>query len=319
MSKIINIKHKYKKGFSKICDLLSKYDQDCVKTQGLAFKTRQLYCANIRCFLLSLFPSQKVALSTISPRRITDFILTYTREGSDHRAQAMVYSLRSFFKFLIRTGRHKKNLADAVPGVPVWKRRPLPVYLSRDELQQMLQSCNKSLAVGLRDYAILMLLITLGVRDSEVCKLRLDDIDWDKGEIIIRGKGSETRFPLFQDLGAALTDYLQHGRPKCSSNFLFTRVKPSQNTSRDAFQLCHVKHIVRDTLKRAGLNPEKKGTHLLRHSFATQLLKRGASLQEIGMILRHKHIVTTAIYASVDFNTLATVAQPWPRSCKKGV
>jgi site-specific recombinase XerD len=199
----------------------------------------------------------------------------------------------------------------------MWKKRSLPVFLSSSELQQMLQSCDRSLAVGLRDYAILMMLITLGVRACEVCKLTLDDIDWNKGEIIVRGKCSETRLPLFQDLGNALTDYLQHGRPECSSNVLFIRVKPSHNVS--SAQLCGIRHIVQAILKRAGLNPEKKSAHLLRHSFATQLLQRGASLQEIGMILRHRRIDTTAIYASVDFAKLATVAQPWPRKGKGGV
>jgi len=319
MRKIININHKSNSNFIKASELVNKYDQYLSRAQGLAPRTRQFYCSNIRSFLLSIFPTKKFSLNTLSPKKIVNFILAYAREGGAHRAQAMVYSLRSFFKFLSRTRRLKNNLVDAVPTVPMWKKRSLPVFLSHDELQLLLQSCNRGCTKGLRDYAILMMLITLGVRPSEVCKLTLDDIDWHKGEIIVRGKGSETRLPLFQDLGDALTDYLQYGRPKCPSNSLFVRVNRPQKTLTAAIELSGIRHIVRAALKRAGLNPEKKGAYLLRHSFATQLLQQGASLQEIGLILRHKLIETTAIYASVDFEKLATIVQPWPCKGKRKV
>lgn len=318
MRKIININYKSKRSFTKSSELLSEYDLYLSRAQGLAPKTRQLYCSNIRSFLQSLFPTQKIFLNTLTPKKIVNFILEYTCEGGAHRAQAMVYSLRSFFKFLTRTRRFKNNMVDAVPKVPMWKKRSLPVFLSRDELNLLLQSCDRSCAKGLRDYAILMMLATLGVRPSEVCKLTLDDIDWHKGELIIRGKGSEARLPLFQDLGDALADYLQNGRPKCSSNNLFVRVKTTQNVLAGTNDLSGIRHIVRAALKRAGLNPEKKGAYLLRHTFATQLLQQGASLQEIGLILRHKLIETTAIYASVDFEKLATLVQSWPHKGKRG-
>jgi integrase/recombinase XerD len=312
MRKIININDKSKSSFIKSSELVNKYDQYLSRAQGLAPRTRQFYCSNIRSFLLSFFPAKKFSLNTLTPKKIVNFILEYTCEGGAHRAQAMVYSLRSFFKFLFRTRCLKNNLADAVPTVPMWKKRSIPVFLSCNELQLLLKSCNRGCAKGLRDYAILMMLITLGVRPSEVCKLTLDDIDWHKGEIFVRSKGSETRLPLFQDLGDALTDYLQNGRPKCSSNSLFVRVSRSQKAPTVVIELSGIRHIVRAALKRAGLNPEKKGAYLLRHTFATQLLQQGASLQEIGLILRHKLIETTAIYASVDFKKLATIVQPWP-------
>lgn len=319
MRKIININRKSKSSFIKASELVNKYDQYLSRAQGLAPITRQLYCSNIRSFLLSFFPDTKFSLNTLTPKKIVNFILEYTRKGGAHRAQAMVYSLRSFFKFLSRTRRLKNNLADAIPTVPIWKKRSLPVFLSRKELQLLLQSCNRGCAKGLRDYAILMMLITLGVRPSEVCKLTLDDIDWHKGEIIVRGKGSETRLPLFQDLGDALSAYLQYGRPKCSSNSFFIRMNRPQKAPIAAIELSGILHIVRAALNRAGLNPEKKGAYLLRHTFATQLLQQGASLQEIGLILRHKLIETTAIYASVDFEKLATLVQPWPHKSKKEV
>ena len=311
MRKIINNNRKSKKGFTKV-KLLNEYDQYLSKVQGLAPRTRQYYCSNICSFLISLFPADEISLNTLTSKKIVNFILEYTHEGGAHRAQAMVYSLRSFFKFLTRTRRLKINLANAIPTVPMWKKRSLPVFLSHDELQLLLHSCNRNCEKGLRDYAVLLMLITLGVRPSEVCKLTLDDIDWHKGELIVRSKGSETKLPLFQDLGDALIDYLQNGRPKCISNVLFVRIKGSQKKPTATSSLLGIRHIVRAALIRAGLNPEKKGAYLLRHSFATQLLQQGASLQEIGLILRHKLIETTAIYATVDFEKLATLIQPWP-------
>lgn len=311
-----NINHKSKKKFTNANELLSEYDHYLSTEQGLAPRTRQFYCSNICSFLASMFPFKKISLNTLTSKKIVIFILEYTHEGGAHRAQGMVYSLRSFFKFLTRTRHIKINLANAIPTVPMWKKRSLPVFLSQEELQLLLRSCNRNCAKGLRDYAILLMLITLGVRPSEVCKLTLNDIDWHKSELIVRGKGSETRLPLFQDLGNALIDYLQNGRPKCISNILFVRVNGSQKVPTTISGLSGVRHIVRASLKRAKLNPEKKGAYLLRHSFATQLLQQGASLQEIGLILRHKLIETTAIYASVDFEKLITLIQPWPYPVK---
>lgn len=316
MHRNIKCNHKSKKKSTKARELLNEYDQYLSTARGLAPRTRQCYCSNIYSFLVSLFPSNIIILNTLTSKNIVHFILQYTREGSAHRAQSMVYSLRSFFKFLTRTRRIKINLANAIPTVPMWKKRSLPVFLSHDEIQLLLQSCNRSCAKGLRDYAILLMLITLGVRPSEVCKLTLEDIDWHKSELIVRGKGSETRLPLFQDLGDALMDYLRKGRPKCTSNILFVSVKGSQKVPVAISSPSDIRHIVRAALKRAELNPEKKGAYLLRHSFATQLLRQGASLQEIGLILRHKLIETTAIYASVDFKELATLIQPWPYTAK---
>lgn len=161
-----------------------------------------------------------------------------------------------------------------------------------------------------------MLLARLGLRSCEICRLTLDDINWDKSEIIIRGKGStETRFPIFQDLGDALVAYLQYGRPCCSSRSFFIC---TGQPIRGFLSSSTVNSILRRALIRAGLNPEKKGAHLLRHSFATQLLRQGASLQEIAIILRHKSIKTTAIYARADFDKLKKLALPWPQNFNKG-
>lgn len=294
------------------CDtLIHSFDQYMSNARGFAPSTREVYCSNVRIFLQSQF-KPKSRIDSIYAKDVIKFILSYTHDGKLKRAQHMVYSLRSFFRFLQQTQRLKENLADCVPSVVIWKHLTYPVTLSVRETQQLLNSCNRNSALGLRNFAVLMLLTQLGLRASEVCRLALGDIDWDKSEIIIRGKGLiQTRLPIFYDLGKALVDYLQRSRPDCTSKSLFIctglplRGFKSSST---------VRNILRSALKRAGLNPEKKGTHLLRHSFATQLLQQGATYPEIAMILRHKSINTTAIYAKVDFDKLRMLALPWPQN-----
>lgn len=304
----------HKESFPEIDKLLCKYDRYLDKAQGLAPRTRQFYCYNIHIFLLSQFKLNKIRIGLLHPKDVINFILSYTKTGGQTRAQNMVYSLRSFFRFLKQKQGLKKNLTDCVPAVASHKQSSLPVSLSADELQQLL-TYHRSSAIGLRNYAILMLLVHLGLRASEICKLTLNDIDWANGEIIICGKGStETRLPIFKYLGKALIAYLQHGRPNCHSNMFFITAKRPYKGFQSS---CSIGEIVRSALKQAGLNPEKKGAHLLRHSLATQLLRQGATFQEIGVILRHKHIGTTAIYARVDFDKLRSIALPWPHNYKK--
>lgn len=311
------ISHREVKGnFCEVDALIFRFDQYMNCVRGLSTKTRKLYCSYARVFLIRNSKLKKIRINIIQSKDVIKFILAYTRDGGPKRAQLMVYSLRSFFRFLQLTQGLKENLVNCVPCVPVWKHSTVPVSLSTEELQKLLDSCNKNLPIGLRDFTIIMLLVQLGLRASEVCKLTLDDIDWDNGEIIIRGKGSTiTRLPISQELGNALVAYLQHSRPSCLNRSFFI----CANEPLRGFQSSStVRTILRAALMRAGLNPEKKGTHLLRHSFATQLLQQGATLQEIGAILRHKSISTTAIYARVDFNQLKTIVIPWPHNLEKG-
>jgi site-specific recombinase XerD len=154
----------------------------------------------------------------------------------------------------------------------------------------------------------------LGLRACEVCNLNLDDIDLYNAEIIIRGKGSTTRMPLFEELGKALIMYIKHGRPDTSSSRIFITLKPPVRP----LTTNGLRSMFRFTLKRIGLKPKIKGTHLLRHTFAMQLLEQGATLLEIGKILKHKDIHTTAIYARVNFSKLKKIALPWPIKGKIG-
>lgn len=191
------------------------------------------------------------------------------------------------------------------------RRRPkLPWYLEAQEVEKVLESCDRRRKMGKRDYAILLLLARLGLRAGEVAHLTLDEIDWRAGELLIRGKGTRVdRLPLPHEVGEALADYLQKGRPACSSRCLFIKCKaPLEGFARRGSISC----VVGAALRRAHLNPPHKGAHILRHSLATGMLRNGASLGEIGQVLRHQQPQTTEIYAKVDFNALRTLALPWP-------
>ena len=222
----------------------------------------------------------------------------------------MVTALRSFLRYLRHQGRIATDLAAAVPGVAAWRLSGLPKFLPIDQIQRILKSCNRQSTVGRRDYAILMLLARLGLRAGEIVALTLDDIRWDTGEITVLGKGGrQSRLPLPHEVGRALADYLQRGRPLCSSRRFFIRDHaPRQGFANSGA----VSTLVHRALERAGVSSPSKGAHLFRHSLATHMLRQGASLADIGDLLRHRGINTTAIYAKVDLNALRLLAQPWP-------
>jgi site-specific recombinase XerD len=155
-----------------------------------------------------------------------------------------------------------------------------------------------------------MLLARLGLRGGEVAAMTLDDLDWERGEISVHGKGQRVaRLPLPADVGTALVEYLRQDRPACSTRRVFVRIRAPRRGFISPSAICC---IVRRALERTGLTPQFKGAHLLRHSLATDLLRRGASLVEIGQLLRHSQPDTTQIYAKVDIKALRAIALPWP-------
>jgi integrase len=222
----------------------------------------------------------------------------------------MATVLRSFLSFLFQKGRIAMNLAAAVPSVPRQHLAELPRYLEAREVEKVLGSCDRRRKIGKRDYAILLLLARLGLRANEVVQLTLDDIDWRAGELLIRGKGARVdRLPLLQDVGQALADYLKNARPVCSSRRMFIQCRaPLEGFARPG---C-VSSLVREALQRVQLCPHNRGAHVLRHSLATGMLRNGASLAQIGQVLRHQLPQSTEIYAKVDFNALRALALPWP-------
>jgi site-specific recombinase XerD len=179
--------------------------------------------------------------------------------------------------------------------------------MAASEVAELVSSCDRSLPTGLRDFAILMLLARLGLRSCEVVGLELDDIDWRAGELTVRGKGGVVdRLPLLSDVGEALAAYLYDGRPRVESRKVFLASLAPQRGLRPG----SVNHVVRRACERTGRDPV--GPHRMRHALATELLAQGATLPQIGLVLRHRDLATTAAYAKVDIAGLRSVAQPWP-------
>jgi site-specific recombinase XerD len=278
--------------------------------RGLKPTTVSNYVPTVHRFLEERFGASALSLDALAPRDIDRFLLRYTPGLSRGRAKLVVTVLRSFFRFLRQRGEIASALADAIPSIPDWHLAGLPRSLSAAQVERLLASCDGRTAIGQRDHAILLLLARLGLRAGEIVALTLDDVDWDNGTLLVRGKGDrQERLPLPQDVGTALAEYLRGTRPPCSSRQIFIRCRaPVWGFAGSAA----IDDVVRRALARAGLDPAFKGAHLLRHSLATRMLGNGASLEEIGEILRHRHPETTQIYAKVDFNALRKLAPPWP-------
>jgi site-specific recombinase XerD len=224
--------------------------------------------------------------------------------------QLIVTALRSFLRFLRQRGDIELDLATGVPTVADWGLAKVPKFLASEHVERLLQSCDQHTTIGQRDYTILLLLARLGLRAGEVVHLGLDDLNWEAGLLSVRGKGGyRTRLPLPTEVGSALARYLRYGRPACATRQVFVRMKAPRIGFASSVA---IDSIVRRALKRADLAPAFKGAHLLRHSLATNLLRNGASMAEIGQLLRHRLPQTTEIYAKVDQNALATLTQPWP-------
>ena len=278
--------------------------------RGLSQATLNNYIPLVRTFLSEHFGSDHIVLNKIDAPSVGQFVLRHARTMSSPRAQLMTTALKGFFRFLRVRGDISFDLAASVPTVASWRLSEIPKSLSPEEVRQILQNCDRDTAIGKRDYSILLLLARLGLRAGEIVGMTLDDINWDAGVITVHGKGSrKAQLPIPNDVGEAIAVYLRHVRPTCKTRRMFIRFRaPHRHFSSSVA----IVDIVRRSLARAGLNPIRKGAHLLRHSLATKMLARGACLAEIGDILRHSTIKTTEIYAKVDLVALSGLTQPWP-------
>jgi site-specific recombinase XerD len=238
------------------------------------------------------------------------FLLGQVRHLTPGRAQTMAIALRCFLRFLFQRGQTSTDLGRAVPTVRRWRLADVPRYLPAREVEHLLRDARSgSSAVARRDFAILLLLARLGLRAGEVTSVTLDDVRWREGVIIVRGKGGvHDRLPLVADAGRALARYLKERPPSASRRVFLCAHAPRRGFADSSV----VSTIVARALTRAGIQSGPRGAHLLRHSLATTLVRRGASLAEIGEVLRHRSPSATEIYAKLDFDALRDVAMPWP-------
>jgi integrase/recombinase XerD len=284
--------------------LLDRYRGYLAVERGLAASTVRYYLDEARGFLAG----RERGLGGLSAAEVSGFVAAECRRRSTGSAKILVTALRSLLRFLVVEGLVMPGLQDAVPAVAGWRGGGLPKALPDGQVAALLAACDRGTATGRRDFAVLVLLSRLGLRACEAAALELDDIDWRAGTVTVRGKGRrDEQLPLPPDAGEALAGYLRGGRPAASPSrrvFLASRA-PGGGLSADA-----VKAVVRYACRRAGI--AEAGAHRLRHSAATGMLRAGAPLAEIGQVLRHRSVSTTAIYAKVDHGALAQLAMPWP-------
>lgn len=278
------------------------------RQRGLAPVTVGNYCWGVEQFLTTLPGPVQVSVGLLDAGTVTAFMVDYCRDRNTNSAKAMARSLRSFLRFAHATGRTSAQLWGAVPSSSSWHLASLPRAVSAADVERLLRvAAGSRFATGRRDYAILLLLARLGLRRGEVAALRLDDIDWRAGEITVPGKGSRVeRLPLPAEPGEAIVAWLTGGRPECQTRSLFTTLKPPGRPLTSGA----VGHVVGSACRTARL--DRIGAHRLRHTLATAMLQAGASLPEVGQVLRHRSAMSTAIYAKVDQVALRPLARPWP-------
>lgn len=289
--------------------LLERYREYMLRERGVTAGTVRGYIDCVRPFVSSCGREDgELVFAGLTPQDVLGFVLADCQRRPRRSAKLMVTALRSLLRFLHVEGLIDRPLAQVVPSVAFWRLQGLPRGLDADQVRALLDGCDTDTAIGRRDLAILLLLVRLGMRRGEVARLQLEDIDWRAGELLVRGKGARVeRLPLPSDVGEALVAYLRDGRPAgAETRTVFMRVR----APRRAITPPGITQVVVAAGRRAGLGD--LGPHRLRHTAATELLRRGAPLVEIGQLLRHRTELTTTIYAKVDRDRLRDLALPWP-------
>lgn len=246
---------------------------------------------------------------TFTAKGLRDFLLRRIEHSSHGKSKQVATAMRVFLRFLVAQGDCAIGLDHAVPPIAGWRLSQLPKYLPAKDVERLIDSCDQALPLGARDRAMLLLMARLGLRAGDVSALKFGDLHWTDGALIVSGKSRhEVRLPLPQEVGEAILHYLNHGRPRLANDHLFiTGNAPFGPITRSTVGLA-----VSRALQRTGITSPKRGSHLLRHSLATSMLRDGVSLPAIGALLRHTSIETTTIYAKVDFASLRDIVMPWP-------
>jgi len=280
------------------------------KERSLSEVTVVRYVSFVREFLAHRFGEGPVRLSRLCAGDVVRFVRRQAPRLHLKTAKLLTTALRSFLHYVRYRGEITQDLAAAVPTVANWSMPSIPRAISADAVRQLLASINRHTATGRRDYAILLLLARLGLRAGEVVRLELEDINWNVGSLTVPGKGDQRAvLPLPADVGSAIATYLRHGRPQSSCRQVFLRTKVPIRSLHSSQAIAS---LVRHNLARASIQAPTNGAHQFRHALATKMLRHGASLTEIGEVLRHHSPETTKIYTKVDLDSLRALALPWP-------
>jgi site-specific recombinase XerD len=276
------------------------------KHRGATEPTLRHYCRDATEILNTLGED----LSEWNARRIRKFLLDRANQCGAATAEHLITAMRAFLRYLSFRGLCGVDLDQAIPSLAHWRLATLPPSLTAEEVDRLVAACDGNSARCLRDRAIILMLVRLGLRAGDVVRLRLADIEWESGTLRVSGKNRyEVRLPLPQDVGDAVLRYLEYRPDIRLTDCVFVRnIAPFR-----PFVSNHcVCGVVKRALRRAEIVTTVKGAHLLRHTAATQMLRHGVPLDQIGLVLRHRGIDTTAYYAKVDVGLLKQIAQPWP-------
>jgi site-specific recombinase XerD len=285
--------------------LLGSFEHFLRAERGLTAGTVRGYVFHVRWFLDGLGSDQ--ALAGLTAAEVTTAVLRRSASVSVSTTQYFVAALRSFLRFCFLEGLVDRDLSEATLSVTGRRRSSLPKGVAKTDADALLRSCDRRTSVGRRDYAVILMLLRLGLRRSEVASLRLDDVDWRAGELVVHGKGGrEDRLPLPADVGEAIAGYLQRGRPTSDSREVFLQARaPFEPIAAGT-----ISSTVRRACRRAGI--AEVGAHRLRHTAACEMVAVGVPLVEIAQVLRHHSLQSTAVYARVDVEQLRLLAAPWP-------
>lgn len=288
--------------------LLARYRRYLLDTRGLVAASARGYVDLVRPFVQTRVIDSELDWMGLRACDVIGFVRCACRERSIHSAKLAVTALRSLLGYLHVEGLVQKPLDAVIPPVAGWRLAELPRSLDPGEVKRLLTACDRLTSSGRRDFAILLFLVRLGLRAGEVRSLNLEDIDWRAAELVVKGKGNRIeRLPLPADVGEAVAAYLQRGRPvTAQGRTVFVRTRaPHRPLSSGG-----VTQAVAAAASRAGLG--RVHAHRLRHTLATQMVRSGVSLPEVAQVLRHRRLMTTAIYAKVDRERLRSLARPWP-------
>lgn len=263
-------------------------------------------------FLAGLGPKGTAeGLSELDAGQVEAFFLGYAKTRGRAARRSMQSALRTFFLFCLREGHITRRLDLAVPAFRAYRLSRLPRGLNRRQARRVLESVDRATPAGRRDYAILQMLHSYGVRGGQVRALRLGDIDWARDRILFRAmkNGKDSLLPLTAEVGESLLEYLQDGRPRHDHPEVFLTCRAPYRPLANSNSLSG---IVDRRLRAAGVDPPSRGAHAFRHGFATRMVAEGHSLKAVADVLGHRHLSTTFLYAKVDFHALKDVALDWP-------
>lgn len=251
-------------------------------------------------------------LAKLDCEKVEQFVLAYVSANGRSARRSMHSALRTFFRFALREGYLRQPLDRAVPTLRTYQLATVPRGLTEQQTEEVLRGTQRDTKVGRRDYALLQLLSTYGVRAGQLRALRLDELDWARDRILFKAAkhGKDVWVPMTWEVGEAVLDYLQNGRPARPCPEVFLTSRAPYHPFRYSRTLSA---IVQHRLRKVGIDLPGAGTHAFRHGFATRMLRQGNALKAIADVLGHRRLSTTFLYTKVDFNALKQVALEWPQ------